>query len=75
MGDSLCPTCGQFAVVYKQGVNGKPDYYECTACGAKFDASQYEAVLNRDTMQRFPSPKDAEPKSNLQDFLAKKKSN
>ena len=73
MNDRLCPVCGHFDVELVPGVNGEKDHYVCKFCGAKFDADEPSVALNRDSVQRFPCGEDSEARSNLSDFLEKKK--
>lgn len=73
MPGQLCPKCGQFGLEFKPGYLNEEDCYVCFFCGAKIPASEIGASLDPDSLQRFPSGKDAEPSCPLNEFLKRKK--
>ncbi|MBO4541307.1 MAG: hypothetical protein J5736_04955 [Bacilli bacterium] len=71
----LCPACGHFGLERKPGYPPEKDAYVCSFCGASFSTEEIEGSvsLNENSIQRFPSAKDAEPESQLNSFLKGKK--
>lgn len=73
MADRLCPKCGHFALRFTPGINGQHDTYVCSVCGEVVPIEEANVSLDENSMQRFPSGKDAVPESNLSGFLKGKK--
>ena len=73
MGDRLCPKCGQFALKYRPGDFKKKGAYVCSFCGASIPEEEIGIRMDEDTMHRFPGNAGEQPKSELQDFLGRKK--
>ncbi len=69
----LCPKCGHFSLEFKPGYLEKDDAYVCSVCGESIPAKEIGPALDEDSIQRFPSAKDGEPQSQLNDFMKRKK--
>lgn len=68
-----CPNCGHFAVVAQ--TIGMPEriVFVCEDCHGQFEQDAMQLPLDEKKVQQFPGNEN-EPRSNLSDFLKRKRS-
>ena len=72
MPGQLCPKCGHFTLEPELGYLNETGVYVCSFCGARIPVEEITVSLDPDSMQRFPTDKDATAEDSLSSFLKKK---